>query len=181
MNKQKQRPRDEPKPCSWSLIAPNRALIAIAVSACATCVFGQDSVPQLVEKIKPAVVTVITYDSSSAQRGAGSGFFIGQNEVVTNYHVIEGAHHAVLRLSSGTELKVEAVLAENRLADIVILRPHSAGTHAVLRAAAQRPPSASASLSWERRSGWNSPSQTGSSPLCAPSLDLQVIRHLQSH
>jgi len=51
-----------------------------------------ESLPDLVRRVKPSVVSVLTYDAKDEPLISGSGFFIRPGEVVTNMHVIRGAH-----------------------------------------------------------------------------------------
>ena len=53
---------------------------------------GDVSIPELVQQVIPAVVTVIGYDSKGSPIQMGSGFFVQKSFVVTNFHVIEGTH-----------------------------------------------------------------------------------------
>jgi len=53
---------------------------------------SQESLPDLVRRVKPSVVSVLTYDAKGEPLISGTGFFIRAGEVVTNMHVIRGAH-----------------------------------------------------------------------------------------
>ena len=72
------------------------ALFFFAASARA-----QDSLPELIRRVKPSVVSVITYNASGEVALTGSGFFIRPGQVLTNLHVVEGAHHAEIRTFEG--------------------------------------------------------------------------------
>jgi len=53
-------------------------------------VFATD-IPALVQKAKPAVVEILTYDQQNKLLKTGTGFFISPDGVLlTNYHVISG-------------------------------------------------------------------------------------------
>ena len=52
----------------------------------------QATLPELVRRVKPSVVSVLTYDAKGEPLISGSGFFVRSGEVVTNMHVIKGAH-----------------------------------------------------------------------------------------
>jgi len=74
----------------------------------------------LVENIRPAVVTVITYDKDKNPLSQGSGFFIDANgHLVTNYHVLEGASHAEVRTYDGKRYPIKSVIGENKKVDLV--------------------------------------------------------------
>ena len=47
---------------------------------------------QIYERVKPSTVLVITWDPANKQKNSlGSGFFVGDGEVVTNHHVVGDA------------------------------------------------------------------------------------------
>jgi Flp pilus assembly protein TadD len=60
-----------------------------------------ETLPELIRRVKPAVVAVITYDDNNEMQMTGSGFFIRPGQVLTNLHVIDGAHHAEVRTFDG--------------------------------------------------------------------------------
>src|SRR3982750_3974494 len=60
-----------------------------------------DSLPELLRRVKPSVVSGITYNAKGEVALTGSGFFIKPGQVLTNLHVIEGAHHAEVRTFEG--------------------------------------------------------------------------------
>ena len=74
----------------------------------------------LVKKIQPAVVTVITYDRDKKLSGQGSGFFIDkEGHLITNYHVLRGAYSAEVKTFDGKKYPVKLVLAESEEADLI--------------------------------------------------------------
>ena len=56
------------------------------------------SVPQLVRKVLAATVSLEVRDENGATLGHGSGFFVRQNLIATNFHVIDGAAQGSARL-----------------------------------------------------------------------------------
>ncbi|HVS20791.1 MAG TPA: hypothetical protein VHD88_03035, partial [Pyrinomonadaceae bacterium] len=65
------------------------AIILFAVAFPSTR--AQDSLPDLVRRIKPSAVAIETFDARGEKLSRGSGFFVDLDRVVTNRHVIEGA------------------------------------------------------------------------------------------
>ena len=57
--------------------------------------FAQENLPELVRRVKPAIVGIVTYGSNGTPLTTGSGFFLRPGQVVTNLHVIRG--HAVVK------------------------------------------------------------------------------------
>jgi hypothetical protein len=82
--------------------------------------FAEVNLTHLVENIRPAVVTVITYDKDKKPLSQGSGFFIDANgHLVTNYHVLEGADHAEVKTYSGRKYPIKSVIGENKNMDLI--------------------------------------------------------------
>jgi Flp pilus assembly protein TadD len=76
-------------------------LALFAVCVCAANASAEESLPELIRRVKPAVVSVITYNANGEVALTGSGFFIHPGQVLTNLHVVEGAHHAEIRTFEG--------------------------------------------------------------------------------
>lgn len=73
------------------------------------------------KRVKPSVVSVIAYNAFDLEAGTGSGFFIEKNQVITNFHVIEGASSLKIRLNDSSEYQVSKILAKDSLMDIAII------------------------------------------------------------
>jgi tetratricopeptide (TPR) repeat protein len=81
------------------------------------------SLKQLVEPLRPSVVTVVTYDLDGEVAGLGSGFFISSSGILTtNYHVLDGAYRADVKTLDGREYPIVAVLAKNQQVDLIKVR-----------------------------------------------------------
>lgn len=98
-------------------------LALVFYSLLASRVAAQESLPDLIRRVKPAVVSVITYDAKGNALMTGSGFFIRPGEVVTNLHVIEGARRVVVRTldGKGKTYEVEGVVALDEEGDMALL------------------------------------------------------------
>lgn len=83
----------------------------------------QESLPELVRRVKPSVVSVLTYDAKGEPLISGSGFFIRPGEVVTNVHVIRGAHRVEIHTldGKGRTFPVTGALAVDEEADLALL------------------------------------------------------------
>lgn len=64
--------------------------LAVALAAPAAT-HAQLSVPQVVQRSGPAVVSLKTFDARGREMVLGSGFILGDGRIVTNAHVVEGA------------------------------------------------------------------------------------------
>lgn len=84
---------------------------------------AQESLPELIRRVKPSVVSVITYNAKNEPLISGSGFFIRPGQVVTNLHVIEGAARAEIRTldGKGKTYPVTGTLNVDEEGDIALL------------------------------------------------------------
>ncbi len=75
---------------------------------------------QLVNKIRPAVVTIVVYDVNQQVASIGSGFFIDKRgHLITNYHVLDKSYAADVRTLDGETYPIKLVVAENKSVDLV--------------------------------------------------------------
>ncbi len=90
----------------------------------------QTTVTQAVQKVSPAVVTVVgilpgqmtIFGYSGDQTVSGSGFFVSeQGYVVTNNHVVEGTKEVSVVLADGTREKAQ-VVGRDIYSDIAVLK-----------------------------------------------------------
>src|SRR5215203_7209214 len=77
------------------------AVILLGASLAHTQAYAQESLPNLVKRVKPAVVAIATYDATGEALMTGSGFFLRPGQVVTNLHVIRGAVRAEIKTLEG--------------------------------------------------------------------------------
>ena len=92
--------------------------------------FGQNATA-VYNKISNSTVTIETNDGS-----LGSGFFIQDNIIVTNYHVIEGATTAFCYLiNSNVAYKIDGYLAVDKNSDLVLLKVSTLNRPAIKLAA----------------------------------------------
>ncbi|HEY0347790.1 MAG TPA: tetratricopeptide repeat-containing serine protease family protein [Pyrinomonadaceae bacterium] len=84
----------------------------------------QASLPELVRRVKPSVVSVLTYDAKGEPLISGSGFFVRSGQVVTNMHVIKGAHRVEIHTleGKGRTYPVAGALAIDDEADLALLK-----------------------------------------------------------
>ena len=84
---------------------------------------AQEPLTELVRRVKPSVVAVVTFDAKGAQLSQGSGFFIATDRIVTNRHVLEGAYRAEIHLTDNKEgFPVKGLLSVDGAGDIVLLQ-----------------------------------------------------------
>ena len=81
-------------------IFPQLLLILVALVSTKPA-FSQENLPELVKRVKPAIVAIVTYDANNAPLLTGSGFFLRPGQVVTNLHVIRGARRCEIKTLDG--------------------------------------------------------------------------------
>lgn len=81
---------------------------------------AQENLPALFKRIEPSIVVILTYDRQGEVVGQGSGFFINaEGDVITNYHVLQNASHAEIKMSDGKGYPVKKILAEDQEGDLL--------------------------------------------------------------
>jgi len=90
----------------------------------ASTVTAQQALPELVRKVKPAVVSIITYDSEGEPLMTGSGFFVDHCKVVTNLHVIRGATKVEIKMldGKGRTYPAAGILVVDTEGDLALIR-----------------------------------------------------------
>lgn len=81
------------------------------------------SASEIANKIGPAMVYIETFDEAGLLLSNGSGFIVEESgKIVTNFHVIEGAFTATVKLKDGKSYPVLHVLGYDYIRDIAILK-----------------------------------------------------------
>ena len=83
---------------------------------------GQDFLPELVKRIKPSAVAIETFDAHDNTLTRGSGFFIAQDKIITNRHVIERSSRVEVHLLNGRKFPVKGVVAVDGEGDLALLQ-----------------------------------------------------------
>ncbi len=99
-------------------------LLLLAISLCSVNqAFSQESLPELVRRVKPLVVAIATYDSQGEALMTGSGFFLRPGQVVTNLHVIRGAKRCEIKTldGKGKVFPVKGTIAIDEEGDLALL------------------------------------------------------------
>ncbi|MBP87093.1 MAG: hypothetical protein CMJ64_10315 [Planctomycetaceae bacterium] len=81
------------------------------------------SVEQIVELVRPSLVTISTSGRESREHGLGTGFVVSEDGLIaTNLHVIGEGREFSVELADGTDLKVVSVHASDRHRDLAIIK-----------------------------------------------------------
>jgi Trypsin-like peptidase domain len=83
----------------------------------------QQTVSEVVKGTVDAVVLIVVSDDAGKPFAEGSGFIASSDgKIVTNHHVIAGAHSAIVKLNNGAFFPVEGVHADDPIRDIAVLK-----------------------------------------------------------
>jgi len=106
----------------YKRIFPQLLLLTVSLLA-SKQVFPQESLPDLVRRVKPSVVAIATYDAQGEALMTGSGFFVRPGQVVTNLHVIRGAQRSEVKTldGKGKVFPVAGLLAIDEEGDLALL------------------------------------------------------------
>lgn len=95
-------------------------LLLITYAIFAFSVLAQDGLPEIIKKIEPSIIVVLTYGQDGKLLGQGSGFFINENgAAITSRHVLEGAVRAEIKTMDGMLYPIAKVIAEDQDSDII--------------------------------------------------------------
>jgi len=101
----------------WFLIP---SIVFLFCFAAFSLSLAQKNLPAIVKRIAPSTVVILTYDEEGKILGQGSGFFISQNgDVITNWHVLQGASRAEVKTAEGKVYPITQIVAEDREGDII--------------------------------------------------------------
>jgi len=81
-----------------------------------------ENLPSIIKRIKPSVVIVFAYDNKGEFLKLGSGFFISPDgDIITNYHVLQGASSAEVKTPDGKTYSITHIAAMSEQNDIIRL------------------------------------------------------------
>lgn len=83
---------------------------------------AQEFLPALVKRVKPSAVAIQTFDERGRQLSRGSGFFVGENKIVTNRHVIERSYRVEVQLIDGNRYTAHGILAVDGEGDLALVQ-----------------------------------------------------------
>jgi len=117
---------------SYPRLFPLAFILLVATFARAAEHAADETLPNLVKRVKPAVVAIATYDANGEALMTGSGFFLRPGQVVTNLHVIRGAVRAEIKTldGKGKVFPVNGTLAVDEEGDLALLGVEMPGASA---------------------------------------------------
>ena len=106
-----------------SLWQPLLIIPVIVLIFCTISTVPAQTAPQIAEKALAATVYLEMQDSNGVPLGFGSGFFVRDNLIATNYHVIEGAARGTAKLvGQFSTYTIEGVTATDKTNDLALLK-----------------------------------------------------------
>ena len=104
----------------WQLLL---IIPVIVLIFCTISTVPAQTVPQIAEKALAATVYLEMQDSNGLPLGFGSGFFVRDNLIATNYHVIEGAARGTAKLvGQFSTYAIKGVTATDKTNDLALLK-----------------------------------------------------------
>ncbi len=100
-----------------------RRWLLVGMALMASLTTAQEAVDwsPLVEKVMPAVVTIVSADAKDIVQG--TGFIISSDgKIVTNFHVVAGKRTILARRLDGSFLVIKGILASDEANDLAILQ-----------------------------------------------------------
>lgn len=95
----------------------------VVVLLCPTTIASAQTAEQIAEKALAATVYLEMKDRNGATLGFGSGFFVKENLIATNFHIIEGAAQGTAKLvGKYTTYTIEGITATDETNDLVLLK-----------------------------------------------------------
>lgn len=86
------------------------------------------TVKEIIQRESPAIVSVYNLDAQGELRGTGTGFIVrADGIIVTNFHVIEGARSALIKLKNGEVYDRVWVMDFHPRRDIAVLKIQAVG------------------------------------------------------
>ena len=95
-------------------------LILFLLTTVSVFSFGQISFNDLITNNEKAVFSVFTYDDFGVPSGSGTGFFISSSGTcITNFHILNGASTAIIKLKDKTIYKITEIIESNQDTDLI--------------------------------------------------------------
>lgn len=99
-----------------------RVLFLLIVSLASLYVYTQDAVTVYKNTVN-STVKVHSFDINGENLSTGSGFFVAENIIVTNFHVIENAYKAICYTEdSYNGFEIEGYVAFDKSVDLILLK-----------------------------------------------------------
>ena len=99
---------------------------------CCAIVATAQTPQQIAQKAFRSTVLLVMEDANGQPLSLGSGFFVGDGQIATNLHVVEGSTRGYAKLvSQETKFNIEGYTAIDERRDLIILKVTAFGTQTV--------------------------------------------------
>ena len=96
---------------------------------CCAIVATAQTPQQIAQKVFRSTVLLVMEDANGQPLSLGSGFFVGNGQIATNLHVVEGAARGYAKLvGKETKFNIEGYTAIDEKRDLIILKVTAFGT-----------------------------------------------------
>ncbi len=107
--------------------------ISLILTACFAALYG--NIPEstaghdILQSMQQATVQIRAHSRSGRNVKHGTGFFINtEGDLVTNWHVLDGVHHAEVETYDGSVYDIQYIVAEDRERDLILVHAGIDGT-----------------------------------------------------
>jgi S1-C subfamily serine protease len=108
---------------SWSVYVFSLAFCSLLLLRLLPSSVFAETTQEIVAKAKPAVVQIIALDANWAPIKTGTGFFVSADgDLLTNFHVIQGAVHISARTDKGAMFFFDRLVAGSPESDVALLK-----------------------------------------------------------
>lgn len=98
-----------------------KGILLIALFLTNSSVYSQTA-QEIAKKTFPSVVLLVMEDENKQPVSLGSGFFVSDNIIATNAHIIEGANNGYAKLINGkSKIEIQGFIAIDEIHDLVLL------------------------------------------------------------
>lgn len=98
----------------------NNFLVLLTFVIISNLSMSQEKLETLVQKCKPYVFSITTYDDQNNSLAYGTGFFIDSKGTgITNYHILEGAKSAKIKTLSGAIYTIDNIVSQSESMDLI--------------------------------------------------------------
>jgi len=101
-----------------------------------------DSIKLSLEKISSfdkSTVLINCYDSSGTPISQGSGFYIGEGVIATNYHVVSSAKKIVIETQDDKKYDIEGIISSDVVTDLALLKTRTKPNMPILKLGFNKP------------------------------------------
>ena len=99
---------------------------------CVATVATAQTPQQIAQKAFQSTVLLVMEDTNGQPLSLGSGFFVGDGQIATNFHVVEGAARGYAKLvGQETKFNIEGYTAIDKKRDLIILKVTAFGSQII--------------------------------------------------